>query len=204
MKRQTVFLFAAAACTVSAQQTDPFFLKLVSLDTEINGTYLGACHSGASTEGLCLASTETPSSSSNPYIFYHNYSSWWTVNDHPIGTVTHNLVAIGPDGNNITINSPMHLQIDFGTNMAAVSFQPSIGGPNTLFDDDNKLAIHAIDDSSYNSTRPVAQSVIVYNWYVCYMWIGRGYYHHTLAWLLGSGDPHNPSCLPVDVVREFI
>jgi hypothetical protein len=41
-----------------------------------------------------------------------------------------------------------------------------------------------------------------YRWYVCTTLV-TSYTYSTLAWVLGSHSPQNPSCVKVDVVRVF-
>ena len=43
---------------------------------------------------------------------------------------------------------------------------------------------------------------IVYRWVLCETYVGYDY--TTLAWVMGNGEPQNPTCQRVEVVRVFV
>lgn len=59
-----------------------------------------------------------------------------------------------------------------------------------------------IDDSKFVAgVYPnITSSEELGRWYSCYQYLGS-YYYQSLAWVYGSGAPHNPTCKPVDVVK---
>ena len=70
-----------ATAAVQAQtysQDGPFYLKLKSDDSSVDGQYLSACHAGAAVESLCLGGTEDPAGADSASFFY-NYTVYDNV-----------------------------------------------------------------------------------------------------------------------------
>lgn len=186
--------------TVLAQdnQSPPFNLLILSDDTTVNGTYLGACHEGAAIEGLCIT---TPSPSTDPntveaITFYFNTSS---TSVDPSGLLTWNL----PIGDTQTLSEPMLLEYSPSSNLALPLFYPDGEGTYVEFDGDDLMNIPTYVDDTVSP--PVEDGpTSYYRWYVCTT-LYSSYTYQTLTWLVGSGDevPQNPSCCAVSVKREF-
>lgn len=70
---------------------------------------------------------------------------------------------------------------------------------------DKKGLMSIIDYLDDTQTPPTASTPkALYNWYVCQSYYSS-YTYHTLNWVLGNGSakPQNPSCVKVDVRRQF-
>lgn len=97
--------------------------------------------------------------------------------------------------------------LDFGpeTNLAlpyiAFNSQYDIFG----FNEEGFLVIWTSrDDSTTGSVQPIVPVVRAVNrWYICNSVTWAGYRYTTLAWLMGSGLPQNPTCQAVNVTRVF-
>ena len=213
-----------ATAAVQAQtytQDGPFYLKLQSDDTSLNGKFLYACHAGAAIESLCLGSAQDPAGSSS-FKFYYNYTVYDNVPSNA-GLLTWNLVANGPDGP-ITVSSPLSFNYDPGSNVATTLFMvrcspsfvlhhwhhlltwpsqttasPSI---NVAFDNEDKLFVPTYtDDSKYVEGQypQYPGAIALQNWQACWAQVG-GYYYNVLAWVT-SGAPKNPTCKAVKVAK---
>ena len=197
-------LAAVMARTTVAQtvtQSPPFSLKITSsTNATLDGQYLVACHAGAAIEGLCLGGTASASGEGTFY-FYFNQTDYGS-GPSPTGTLVWNLPYTGPDGP-ATESEPLIFQIsNLGSNVVVPLFQPGYPtAPDLGFDSDSKMYISAWDDSTLVSGQwPTTTTTIqLYNWYICYAETG-GYFYNSLAWVL-SGEPHNPTCQSVGVVR---
>lgn len=79
MKTAALATILGSAMVVSGQdiQSKPFNIQLESDNKDLNGQYIGACHSGAAIESLCL--------SSRPVTMHLNGSS---TEDHDNGLLT--------------------------------------------------------------------------------------------------------------------
>ena len=93
------------------------------------------------------------------------------------------------------VTSPAYLNYDPTSNVAGVLLSPGFTqvNINVAFTPDNHLVI-----PSFNSTEPVA----VEHWYVCTT--DYGYEYQTITWVLGTGQPDNPTCCPAQIVRVFL
>lgn len=198
----------AAACmsgNVVAQnitQTGPFYLKITSSTNEtINGQYLGACHAGAAIEGLCL---DTKAQSGSNYNFFYLNQTDYGAGLPPTGTLVWNLPYTGPDGPAIASQSLSFNTGNLGSNVIVPLFGLDSNYPYIGFDDSSKAYVQAFDDSTLvDGQYPNASSTVdFYNWYACYAQTG-GYFYYSLAWVT-SGEPHNPTCQSVSVVREDV
>jgi hypothetical protein len=191
-------VLALATSIVSAQylnQSAPFSLVLLSDDTTINGSALIACHEGAAIEGLCIGAAVVGAPTTT-YTF--NYSAAAPV-DPAIGVT--GLLTYELRGGNFNASSPMELIYNPASNVAVPLLTPSENGQEAAFDNDNKLSIaQYIDDTMAGSPNPYNPKLL-YRWYVCTTY--EGYTYQTLAWVLGSGAPQNPTCVKVDVLRVF-
>lgn len=213
-----------ATAAVQAQtysQDGPFYLKLQSDDTSLDGKFLYACHAGAAIESLCLGGTENPAGSSSAS-FYYNYTVYDNVPSNS-GLLTWNLVANGPDGP-ITVSSPLSFNYDPGSNVATTLFTvrcsqscllhreyrlltyPSQPGSspsiNVAFDNEDKLFVPTYtDDSKYvpGQYPEYPGTIALQNWQACWAQVG-GYYYNVLAWVT-SGAPKNPTCKAVKVAK---
>lgn len=213
-----------ATAAVQAQtysQDGPFYLKLKSNDTSLDGKYLYACHAGAAIESLCLGSTQDPAGASSSS-FYYNY----TVNDNVpsnSGLLIWNLQASGADGP-ITVSSPLSFNYDPGSNVATTLFmvryslssllhreyhlltcpsQPTASPSlQVAFDNENQLFVPTYtDDSKYVAGQypEYPGTIALQNWQACWAQVG-GYYYNVLAWVT-SGAPKNPTCKAVKVAK---
>jgi hypothetical protein len=77
---------------------------------------------------------------------------------------------------------------------------PSYSNVQVAFDKENKLNVPSYIDDCVVPPKEVLGSE--YRWYVCTTLV-TSYTYSTLAWVLGSHSPQNPSCVKVDVVRVF-
>jgi hypothetical protein len=189
----TTLLLTLTACLTSAQylnQTAPFHLQILSSNTTLNGTYLFACHEGAAIEGLCTGPSAGFPQNASPFTF--NYSSAQTPDATvgPTGLLTYLL-----HGGNFNVSSPMALSYNPTSNVAVPLLMPAETGTLVAFIGDKLVVPGFVDDSvsppAYGETKAYER------WQVCLT--NAGYQYNTLAWLMGSGEPQNPSCQKVDV-----
>lgn len=98
----------------------------------------------------------------------------------------------------------MSFYVDPSTNVALPLFEPGYTSQQVTFGDEDDLAIFSyLDDTQ---TPPTGQEVkVLKNWYVCQSYF-TGYQYQTLNWVLGNEDaePQNPSCVKVEVQRDFV
>lgn len=202
MKPSTLLsLPVLAASAVSAQEdpveSGPFLLKVANAaDETLNGQYFYSCHAGAAIEGLCISDSLNSSFTLN------------TTNSNPYGTLIWKL-PVNIDDSTQDVPSPMSLQYQPDSNVAIPLFQTGYTDnvPVGFADDGGEMYIHtAFDDSKAVPGTQVPDDFYgdyeLNNWHVCYALVG-GYYYHALAWVT-SGDPRNPTCEPVDVVKEDV
>ncbi|KAF2760835.1 hypothetical protein EJ05DRAFT_473427 [Pseudovirgaria hyperparasitica] len=181
---------AAIAQSNYPNQSAPFNLQFISDDDEsLNGTYIGACHTGAAIESLCTLG------SSNRNNYYLNYTMYPSEN---VGLLTWNLV-----GNGFVASSPMNIFYSIGTDVAQLLLQPSSNGLHVTFDDNNKMAISNSIDDTVTPPKYITPAELLYRWHVC-LTNYLGYNYNTLTWVLGNDKPQNPSCKKVDVLRTFV
>ncbi|KAK4546948.1 hypothetical protein LTR36_001680 [Oleoguttula mirabilis] len=224
MKR-TIFglvsLLALAITTLAqyTNQSQPFYLVLVSHDENYNGTVLGACHEGAGIEGLCTGgllnatsgySTFQFNTSSDEFVQNANLGEWGYLTYELRGgnfngelASSLNLQPEMPPSSPYVVSEPMGISYNLASNVALPLFTPSEETATPVaFDADNRMNIQSyLDDTA---TPPADQNVTAYyRWYVCESNYS-GYTYETLNWVMGKYPPENPSCCKVDVVRQFV
>ena len=97
----------------------------------------------------------------------------------------------------------MSLSLSATTNIANPTFFPGVTKYDVIaFDDDGFAYISAGLDDTISPPSYYSPNRKVKNWYICLTrW---SYLYETLSWKVGlTGDPQNPSCQKVDVVRVF-
>jgi hypothetical protein len=198
-------LLAVAATGALAQapdnQTAPFALRLQSGNTTLDGAYLYACHAGAAIEGLCAGGKEGSITISST--FYLN-TTITQLNGWDVGSLVWNLPITNGDGTSRNVSSPAQFSFPINSNVAVPLFQPSYGNYQFGFDVDEKLFVYTVWDDSktvYGQWLQ-AEPTAVYHWVVCFQLTG-GYWYTSLGWVT-AGEPHNPTCEAVNVVRHFI
>jgi hypothetical protein len=99
----------------------------------------------------------------------------------------------------------MSFYVDPSSNVALPLFEPGYSENWVTFDqEEDLLAIFTYLDDTH--TPPTGDKVkVLKNWYVCQSYY-IGYQYQTLNWVLGDENavPQNPSCVKVDVQREFV
>jgi len=185
--RYSILAAAALAASAAAQflnQTAPFNLFILSSNSTLNGSSLGACHEGAAEEGICLGGLSP---------FQLNYTSAQTST--PItGFLTYLL-----EGGNFNLSSPMQLVFSINSNVAVPLFTPS-GAVPVAFNDEERLVIPSdVDDTT---SPPTIGEEEYERWVVCETYVGYAY--TTLAWVFGNGVAQNPTCQSVEVFRVFV
>ncbi|KAH8594638.1 hypothetical protein B0O99DRAFT_513541 [Bisporella sp. PMI_857] len=185
-------LLAMAVTKAIAQfysdQTGPFNLIVLSPNQTLNGTALGACHEGAAIEALCTGFASP---------FRLNYTSLSTQ-DPPIRTV--GLLNYLLSGSNFDLFEPMGLSYDPSSNVALPLFTPSRSGTLVNITEQGELRVVGFADDTVSP--PKGGTEAYSRWWVCMT--RYGYVYETLAWVLGSGVPQNPTCQKVELVRVFI
>jgi len=190
------FALAAAAlvglvASVSAQdaptQSAPFHLKIKSANETLDGVGLSSCHAGAAIEALCVS----PGPGVGEYYLNSTAGNSWLGWNLPLST-----------GN---IPSSLKWSQHLSSNLAVPLFFPGDDRDlNAGFDEHEKLYLLDWYDETkaVAMQRPESQQTKYYNWHVCWTWAG-GYWYQVLAWVT-FGEPVNPTCVKVDVVREFV
>jgi hypothetical protein len=193
-------LSATAACQY-LNQSAPFRLVLESNNATLNGTVLGACHSGAASEVVCLTDTPITDEPSYGTIFYYNFSSTTENNYTDLDTrggLGYTLEAgVGP------IPSRWSLAVDYTSNVAFATIGPGDITYGTFsFDSCGYLYIQKSFDDTVIPPVNIDPVKKLENWYICSM--SWAYRYETLAWKIGvTGEPQNPSCSKVRVKRVF-
>jgi len=207
-------LTLAAASTVSAQttptytnQSAPFALQIAnSANSSLDGLYLYACHAGAAIEGLCLGSS---SNSSSATFYYNTTDSDVSGSDDGQGLLVWNLPVTGLPGVDYASQSASLPWYNPGSNVVVPLFGVNSEAPTLLvhFTDDGKLTIEdSFNDADYvyGQYPDSTPTLTVYNnWYVCWASVGVGYTYQALAWVT-AGEPHNPTCQKVDVIKTAL
>ncbi|PSR90404.1 hypothetical protein BD289DRAFT_481747 [Coniella lustricola] len=183
--------------------SEPFTLQLSSSYSDVDGSFLGACHAGAAIEELCVTGTDGTPAEYNTFAL--NTSSA-DASDSDLIYDTGILVWTLP-ASNINVSEGLIFPANLATNVVAPLFEPGSNGADVVgFDDDNLLFIYSnyVDDKNFTAgvyPAPV-EPYPLYQWYACYTYYGA-YYYQTLAWVTG-GEPNNPTCEAVNVTRIFI
>jgi len=186
--------------TVLAQQnvtSAPFALVLQSMNTTLNNTVLTGCHEGAAIEGLCASysplSFYTSNSSLKAPTYTFNTSSISTTDPQP-GVLIFEL-----GGYNFNYSLPLSFSYNPTSNVAIPLFTPA-DGDQFVFSDTNLLGVQGFVNDTQTPIK-FGPQFVVRRWYVCETYYG--YRYTTLAWALGTGEPENPSCVKVEVMRVF-
>jgi hypothetical protein len=172
-------------------QTAPFYLQVVSENATINGNTLVACHEGAAIEGLCLSSQ-----TSQIPTFAFNYTDYSV----PFGDLVYNFTFTGQNGLE-SVWVPAELAYNPLSNVAIPILMPGYGNGQFGFNESDYLSIGGYIDDTKGNSPPTSGNAAYYRWYICDTYYGYSY--TTLAWLLGTGTPQNPTCMKVDVKRVF-
>jgi hypothetical protein len=205
MQNSIILFLALCAAPVEGRggtQSAPFVLRFKSANPTFNNSLAATCHVGASIESICVDPGPEVAIAN---IFYHSYME----GDDFEGNLYGSLVWIYPttaDGIPINITKGAEFHFDMDTNIAVALFSPSNPGTYGIgFDSDHKMFYYSyFDDSSIIQGEDVApRPNLIYNWYICWNRVGYGYIRNALVWGTG-GQPRNPTCSPVTVVREFI
>ncbi|KAH8748346.1 hypothetical protein BGZ57DRAFT_915978 [Hyaloscypha finlandica] len=176
-------------------QSAPFNLVLCSSNATLNGALLGACHEGAAIEGLCPSIGGNASASYNQFNF--NYTSKQTPD--PVFGIT-GLLTWELRGGNFNLSSPMSISTSLTSNVAVPLFTPGTQFTLIGFDNDNMLFIPQYYDDTV--VPPKFGSKLLQRWYACTT--QDTYLYTTLAWVIGTQPPENPSCQKVEVKRVFV
>lgn len=194
-------ILAIAATCQFTTQSDRFGLLVVSDNSTINGTLLGACHEGAAIQGLCITSATPVAPQSNYTSFYHNISAanpTYNVSDSP-GPIIYKWTA----GGNLAVQSSLRLIFSPGSNVAVPIFSPGTTDTGYFsFDACNNLYIQRNLDDTVIPPRYLETPAKDQNWYICLT--RYAYLYETLAWRAGGGSPQNPSCQKVTIKRVTI
>ncbi|KAI4649484.1 hypothetical protein J4E93_003804 [Alternaria ventricosa] len=159
---------------------------------------LGACHWSAPYAGLCL-SNDTTATPARPFTtFYHNLSSYNIDNQGILN------LPVSLWGRDDPVSSAMRFDYEAGTNLVEMTFALRTDIYQLVcFEEDDASMYIAIDEDDTGKVRDwVFPPKKVKNWYMCpsrynfKLW--------TLAWKIGVvGEPQNPTCSKVDVVRVW-
>lgn len=97
----------------------------------------------------------------------------------------------------------MHISSTLDSNVAIPIFSPGDSSYTLIaFEKDGCTYISVSRDDTVSPPVYFNPDKKVKNWYVCLTrW---SYLYHTLSWKVGlTGEPQNPSCQKVDVIRVF-
>jgi hypothetical protein len=207
-------------------QSANFNLVIHSSNATFDLQLLAACHNGAAFEQLCVLGA-TGISTDASFIFQLNTSSTVCTNTNSSGTftipcgpgptpdpnlqpglLTWNLPFTNEDGNIDQVSQGMFLYYLPWTNVAIaeISFTGSgpIFPPSVSFDQNSLMNIQASqDDRLEPANEALAAPEVLYRWYICNTYF-TGYMYSGLTWVLGDGEPQNPTCQKVDVERVFV
>lgn len=200
-------LVAAKIVSRSIVESPPFNLIILSDNTTINGSTLFACHEGAGIEALCpdFSTKLSFGNASAAEVFNFNYSS--TDTSTAPGGVTGLItwfLPLGGRNSSYGVSSALELSYSPTTNVAVPLFYPGNGfsSISVAFDECDKLNIQGyVDDTTSTPTGGV--DTAYYRWYICTT-IPTWYTYTTLAWVLGSAAPENPTCQKVEVQRLLV
>ncbi|RDA94625.1 hypothetical protein CP533_2485 [Ophiocordyceps camponoti-saundersi (nom. inval.)] len=188
-------LLLSGIAAAQSVQSKPFNLVIQSSDKQINGQGFTACHSGAAIESLCMYKGGRST-------FYFNTTEGGESplkNYEPSGVLVWNLpVEPAP------YSESMSFSIEPSTNVALALFEPSPSSQYVTFDKEGRLAIISYLDDT-RSPPSGSQPRALKNWYLCNTYYSA-YTYRTLNWVMGSGKvkPQNPSCVKIEVKREYV
>ncbi|KAJ3495150.1 hypothetical protein NLG97_g3597 [Lecanicillium saksenae] len=179
-------------------QSKPFKLVLdSSANGSLNGKTISSCHSGAAIEGLCIG--EDKDSEYQTYYLNTTQGATSPVEGYePSGKLVWNMPYSGG-----VESEAMQFFYDPSTNVAHPLFEPSYTSTYVSFDEkDGEMAIFSYVDDTKNP--PVSGAFKARKqWYACTTYF-TGYTYHTLDWVVGNGEPQNPSCVKTEVKRVFL
>ncbi len=97
----------------------------------------------------------------------------------------------------------MRFSYNPGSNLADPIFSPGQAQDQPVaFDDCDKMYVSVALDDMVSPPTPYDPPVKLQNWYVCLTWFS--YLYTTVAFKVGIvGEPQNPSCVPVDVIKVW-
>lgn len=96
----------------------------------------------------------------------------------------------------------MKFYFEQSTNVALPLFTSDYTTQYVTIDTNNSISIVGyLDDTRNPPTGAFYQ--ILKNWYVCTTYYD-GFVAQSLGWVLGSGAPHNPSCVEVEIQRKYV
>ncbi|KAI6083916.1 hypothetical protein F4821DRAFT_243933 [Hypoxylon rubiginosum] len=204
---RSIFTLAAAFGLALAQsnypnQSAPFNLVLSSENSTLDGLQLGACHSGAAVESLCVfANITTPQF----LTFYFNGSAEAPTNPGylPAGLLTWTFTGGIPE---FTQNTAMTFMYNTASNLAFPLIWPSDANSQAIsFTDDGLLAVAANINDTLDPPEPFDNYVtyITDRWAICKTY-WQAYDYTALQFVLGDQKPQNPSCEYVKVKRVFL
>ena len=179
--------------TQTVNQSAPFYLRLQSRNTTYNGSYLFAGHAGAAIESFLPTTNKSMASTFNFNITNYGTSqdSSYNVTGHP-GILTWTLV-----GGNFEAPSSAQFVYNPSTNVVPVQLYTGNDTATYLaFDNKGRLnyPYYNNEESEYQALR---------RFQICKQYTS-GYNYISLAWIIGSNRPNNPTCASVQVVREFV
>ncbi|KAG4440768.1 hypothetical protein IFR05_003755 [Cadophora sp. M221] len=190
-------------------QSAPFNLIVLSSNSTLNGTHLYSCHEGAAIQGLCTNSSRHIREGPNPrpiepynMRYFLNYTDGSEGERSPTKEARSGILTWAFE--HMTVSCAMKLRNGwngFCSNVITPLFTPGDHNSDIVaFDGDNKLCIWNWRDEAVLPTwqnRNYEQTAY-YNWYICMTNVG--YLFETLTWVSG-GEPVNPSCQKVDILR---
>ena len=103
----------------------------------------------------------------------------------------------------IKVSEPMSFTYDASTNVALPLFGPEYANQYVAFDVDGLMNVQTYYNDLVNPPTDEDAVRVLYRWYACttdYV----GYTYPTLNWVLGKYPPENPTCVKVQVKREFL
>ncbi|KAJ2996691.1 hypothetical protein NUW58_g890 [Xylaria curta] len=203
----TILLGLSAARAVSAQITEihqegPFALRVKGQapNSSINGYFTWYNLKGVSAPSfISYEPLSYPMIGNSSFEWYFNYTGLIQYRGHEVGYLLANPTA------NTTTPSPYRgqpLDLSYKPNSNVGIALLGIGGAfDAGFDADNKtFSTSEFDDATYLPGVPpeYSEDLGYYRWAVC--WELSGYYRQTLSWIT-VGEPHNPTCEFVDLMR---
>lgn len=101
----------------------------------------------------------------------------------------------------VPFSESMILQTNPSSNVAQAMFFPGTDSQYVTFDAKELMTItSSVDDTTDPIT--AGETTPYYRWYICDSYF-TAYRYKTLSWVYGAGEPQNPTCVKVDVKRQF-
>ena len=100
--------------------------------------------------------------------------------------------------------SPMSFYQNPGSNLADLVFTPSSSESQlVMFEDCGSMYIPVYQNDQVSPPAPYEPTLKLKNWFVCLT--RYSYLYNTLVFKLGvTGEPQNPTCQAVEVVRQWV